>query len=472
MSSTRGTGPDLEFRLRSADPAAGAELDPADLSALRAAVDARIASDATRDGRPEPDGTAVPGGADELAVVRARRRWTVRAASVAAAALVVGAGGGYAVGAMGDPADPALTLVQAGEPASGSLTGPTAGGLATAPEAAGSLMGAEAQAAGRIIGGVGGRTVFEQTGLPTQGTTGTVWGFDPAAVWSPDTLRAAGEALGVTGEVQQHGAFLRMGPEDGSGPTVELYADGTGSFGFWDPTKDPWRCDTVAAEPMPLPAPDEGDGTSVQTLPVEPGCAGQDLGAAPTGAAATDVVRDALVALGVDAATYEIVVEGEGADVLTHVLAHQVVDGRRTGASWSASLTGAGISGLNGQLAPLVDLGGYDVVSPAEAVERLMDPRFGHGGPMRWLDGREPAWSQQVETPSGPPGTPGAGTDVVWPVGRATIVEAELGSAMHWSPDGATLLVPTYELTDADGAVWTVLGVADRHLDTSGAATR
>lgn len=474
--STQGEGPDLDARLRAADPAATAEPD---LRALRAAVDARI-TQGTADGAAEDatthDGHA-PGRTDELAAVRARRvRWSARAASVAAAALVVGAGGGYAVGAMGgggpDPAEPALTLVQP-EATAGDAAGagaPSMSGGATAEIAPGAPvpMSDRAASAGDMATSwaYGGRAVFHASGLSGERRTGHVWGFDVAAVWSPDTLGAVAAALGVAGEPQQAGSSWRVGPEDGTGPTAELYADGTASFWYFDPTKDPWRCDAVA-EPMPLPAPDEPTSDTAtdraEIMPVEP-CAEQDLGPAPSGDAAIAVVRDVMADLGVDPDGFELTVEGERTGPWTYVSAHQVVDGRRTGVQWNAGLTGAGLSSLNGQLAPLVDLGEYDVVSPAEAVERLMDPRFSSGGPMGWVAGREPVWDGGQETPSGPPATPRAGTALRWPVEDVTIVEATLGSAMHWSTD-ATLLVPTYELVDSRGAIWTVIAVADEHLD-------
>lgn len=469
--STQGTGPDLEARLRAADPAAGAEPD---LRALRAAVDARVA--AADDAAPASGGRDVQDGQDELSRARRRRRpsWPARVASAAAAALVVGAGGGYAIGAMddggGDTSLPALTLTSGGAP-TGTME--AAGG---APDMAMDAGGRAEMSAGDMAVGYwggswgGSRTLFEHSGLSTDRATARVHGFDPAAAWSAETLRTAAAALGVAGEPRQEGSVWRVGSDDGTGPTVELYGNGMVSLGFWDPTKDVWYCDAVP-EPRPLPAPDEsGDATTssdeptFDIMPVEP-CTEQDLGPAPTGDAATAAVRDVLSAMGVDVGSFELVVDGEDTGPWTYVTAHHVLDGRRTGLTWGASLTGAGVASLHGQLAPLVDLGEYEVVSPAEAVERLTDPRFGSGGPVRWLDGREPAWAEPGHVTDGPPATPSAGTDLVWPVGRQTIVEANLGSAMHGTPEGAALLVPTYELIDSQGAVWTVIAVADQHLD-------
>ena len=65
---------------------------------------------------------------------------------------------------------------------------------------------------------------------------------------------------------------------------------------------------------------------------------------------------------------------GEGA---LWVSAEQTVDGQATGSSWTATVSDDGIAWLDGFLAETAPLGDYPVVSPAEAVERLGDPRFG-----------------------------------------------------------------------------------------------
>src|SRR5690606_24884530 len=94
-------------RLRAADPAAGAEPD---VSALRATVDERRLAGATA------GTTAAP--RDDLAAARARRwsRWAPLAGA-AAAALVIGTGGGYAIGAAGDAPEPAAGVITLGTPA-------------------------------------------------------------------------------------------------------------------------------------------------------------------------------------------------------------------------------------------------------------------------------------------------------------------------------------------------------------------
>ncbi|WP_250448540.1 hypothetical protein, partial [Actinotalea sp. C106] len=204
--------------------------------------------------------------------------------------------------------------------------------------------------------GWGGRTVFTAEGLPTEGGVLAAWGFDPGAAFTTEGASTAAQALGVEGEVNEVDGMLSVGPRDGTGASVQLYPDGAVSLSFYDPENDPW-----------------------------------DLGPAPQGDEAGAVLREVLGDLGLDPAGYELVVEGgegTGSPEWTSVFAHQVIDGQRTGVTWSATFTGGGLQSLHGSLAPQVPLGDYAVVSPTEAVERLGDPRFGAG----WGGGMTPFW--------------------------------------------------------------------------------
>ena len=432
-------------RLRAADPAAQAALTEADLTTLRAAVEQRRAL----------------GTGDELAARRARRwtSWPARAAAVAAVALVAGGGGGYAIGASsGDASNDTVAGATADAPISLEMSGADASGAASeemAPDAA-PAGGREMAGADGVWGGWYGRTVFSASGLSDAATTARAWALDASSV-SAATATAAAAALGVSGEARlEYGGWL-VGPNDGSGPTVTLTADGQGSLSYWDPTADVWWCATTDVSTS-----DDGGGAEPQP------CEERDLGPAPTGDAAADVLRERMSALGIDPAGFEYVVEESGDPLYAYVVAHQVVDGQRTGLTWNASLTGAGISGLYGFTATLSDLGEYDVISPADAVERLNDPRFGAGmvGPMRVAE--DAMVAVPPEEPDGVPPAPlTPGSSFAWPVQLVTIVEARLGVALVSGADGAAVLAPSYELTASDGSVWSVVAVADRHLDTA-----
>ncbi len=457
---------DAVARVRAADLASAAEPDRTE---LRGTVDERIEAGAT----------------DELAERRARRwtSWPARLAGAAAATLVVGLGGGYALGSAGGgvAAQPAITL-----------QGPAAAG--------GEERAMEASADMAAWPGYWGRTVFTASGLSDVGGSAEAWAFDASGAFSEQTIASLAAALGVPGTPVLQDWMWTVGPNDGSAASVQLFADGTASVYYYDPTKDVWRCD-VSTMPQKEPdVPEEGatdDGGTVEpdvappaddvappaddlVAPdvIDPGfgvspepCSQQDLGPAPKGDAAVAVLRSALADIGFDAGAFEYVAEDYGDAAWTYVTAYQVVDGQRTGMAWGAALSGAGLQSLNGSLAPLVSLGSYDVISPAAAVLRLSDPRFGSSGsgyyPM--AEGRDDGVVMDVPAVPSVPASVSPGARISWPVSQVTITQARLGLAMHTQPDGAALLVPSYELISNDGAVWSVIAVADSHLDFSAA---
>lgn len=463
-------------RVRAADPAAGATPDTARLHA-------RLA-----------DATGVPlasAPVDELAAARARRRGPARwlqVAAVAAGVAVVGSGG-YALGAGGaePPSAPPIAL-QGG------------GGAAGAPEMAAS---ADKVAAGdtrsmMAPGWFGGRTVFTGSGLDGAAGSGRAWAFDATSAATAETAARVAEVLGVAGEPRQEWGQWVVGANDGLSATVQVGVDGQASMWFYDRAWDPSICasgvpetldgagsssleggvvEPGAAEPdvavEPLPAPD---------LPQDPAPADPsvcDPAATPTGDAAIAKARDLMSRLGVDTAGYELTVSEEtGVPGLVSVTGTQVVDGTQTGLGWFVQLAGTGVQSVSGPLATLVELGTYDHISADEAVERLNDPRFGasYGGVVPLAARAEGAVAddsvampvEPTDTPTVPP-VPAAGDPVAWPVQHVTITGARLGVTLLTTPTGATLLVPAWELTDADEGTWSVIAVVEDQLDLDAA---
>jgi hypothetical protein len=108
---------------------------------------------------------------------------------------------------------------------------------------------------------------------------------------------------------------------------------------------------------------------------------------------------------------------------------------------------------------PEESLGSYPVVSEVEAVERLGDPRFAGA-----VLGRTTQDPPQEE--SGPlAASPVPGGPIEWPVDDVTIVAAALTEVRYTLSGASVLLVPAYELRDAESNVWTVLAVDDEVLD-------
>ncbi|GIG40870.1 hypothetical protein [Cellulomonas phragmiteti] len=462
-------------RVRAADPASDAVPDTARLHA-------RL-TDATG----VPLAAAAPA-TDELAAARARRagpaRW-LQVAAVAAGVALVG-GGGYAVGAAG-----------AGEPSAPPIALQGAGGAAGAPElATADMAGADARSM-MAPGWFGGRTVFSGSGLAGAAGSGRAWAFDATAAATSATAARVAEVLGVTGEPRQEWGQWVVGTNDGTSATVQVGVDGQASMWFYDRAWDPSVCTSgvpetldgagsagsagaaeqgvpepdVAVEPLPAP------GLPQDPAPADPSVC--DPAATPTGDAATAAARDLMGRLGVDTAGYEFTVfEDTGVPGLVSVTGAQVVDGTQTGLGWSVQLAGTGVQSVSGPLATLVELGTYDHVSADEAVERLNDPRFGasYGGMVPLAARAEGAVADDVVTlpaepaaePTVPP-VPSAGDPVAWPVQHVTITGARLGVTLLTTPTGATLLVPAWELSDADGGTWSVVAVVEDQLDLSAA---
>ena len=462
-------------RLRAADPAAGVEPD---LARVRAAL-----TDATADGTATSAAAAAGDDhvvveeitVDELGAARARRRparWLQVAAAVAGVVVIGGAGyvAGDAARGGGETgtAAPAIALQ---DPAVG-------------PEAARDSAGSTASmATDKASAWWGGRTVFSSSGLSDEGGSGTAWAMDAASVFSAATAAKIAAALHVTGEpVQQFGSWT-VGPQDGTGPSVTLSPDGTASLSYYDPTRDPWGCVRSAPDKINGATTDDGaaGGGGSTGSAIAPGEPSVDQ-CTPSGAAAPDAeqakaqARDLMTALGVDPAGYELETADSGTTQAASVNAYQVVDGTRTGVTWSFTVLADGVQSVWGSLAPLVELGTYDVVSPAQAVERLGDPRFGAGsGGVMPLASARTATDGMAEMMPAPeatptvPATPKAGAKLGWPVQEVVITKARLGVALTTLPDGAAVLVPTYELSDADGSTWSVIAVVDDQLDFSAA---
>ncbi|TGJ94501.1 hypothetical protein DLJ96_19345, partial [Actinotalea fermentans ATCC 43279 = JCM 9966 = DSM 3133] len=404
----------------------------------------------------------------ELAVHRERRRRRVPLVGAVAAGVagVLAFGvGGYALGSAGGSGGGA-SVATADAPI--TLQDFSAGSQGGAPE--GVTMGA-ADARMSSMPGFWGRTVFTSAGLGTEGTSAPAWAYDAAGTFSAETAAKVAAALGVAGEPRQEYGSWTVGPNDGQGPTVSLQPDGTTSVSFNDPGKDPWAC-TVVATPG-------SDTATTEEMAIDPqaGCGQPDLGPAPSPDAAIATSKDVLGSLGLEPAGYEYATESyDDAAAILAVSASQVVDGQRTGVVWSLTYSGAGLSSLYGSLAPAVPIGDYDVVSPTAAVERLGDPRFGSPGVIAYArDGHAMTMLEgattdvapvEPEVPTVPP-TVGEGAAVSWPVDEVTITSARLGWAVHHQADGGAVLVPSYELSDAEGSTWSVIAVADDELDFS-----
>ncbi len=450
-------------RLRGADPARAMDLD---LDAIRHEVHRR-----TTDRR-----QAV-----------GPMRW-LRVAAVAATVAAVGIGG-FVIGdrtraSVVDTATSAPGTVGSASATGRVSVGPTTGGpapamaeggkaVATAPTPtgiAGSKTGAPATGAG-VAGdakmGYYGRNHFSAGGLSTAGGSAEAWTFDPTGVVSQQRAESLAAQLGVTGTaVAQYGSWV-VGPNDGSGPMVSLSGDGLASFSYSDPAK--WNIPTcgevgIAIDGGGAEAPSP-DGTSVAPCEAQPSVPA--IGTAD----AVQRSKEILTSVGADVSQYQFEANGENEKgPYTWVTAYSLVNGVRTGQTWWFSFVGTDLAGVNGQLAPVVSLGQYEVISPAAAVQRLNDLRFGGFGGAIAYDTMPMPTSEGPSTPPNEvvlPPVPAAGAPLSWPVNEVTITSAKLDLAMQWQTDGSVIVAPSYTLNAADGSSWSVIAISDAGLDFS-----
>lgn len=486
--------PDAAFdRLRSADPAVGLEPDQ---TSLDATVRARLAEPEEAAGGTLA-GPAQPG--DELAAARTRRgrgSW-LAVAAVAAGALVFSSAG-YAIGqARGGGSATAGGVITLGEQPAAQNDAQGSASL-LAPEQATAAGDSARSSLSLPYGYYGGRTVFTSSGLPGDAGSADAWGYDPAAAFTADSANRIAAALGLAGEATLVDGAWTVGPNDGSGPSLQLQPDGLASVNFYDPSLDPYSCQAVepqtsdgsesssgsagsagssgSAGSTDSVAPDDSGAEPLPKLlpdPV-PSCTGAPLSDAPQGDAAVAAARDLLSSFGLDPAAFEFETQDSGLAQLSYVNAFQVIGGERTGAMWNLGLVGDGVQSLNGPLAPAISLGSYDVISAQDAVARLSDPRFGasYGGPLMYAadQGVAEAPVTTLQEGNAAPGrtvppTAQPGTTFAWPVTEVTLTSARLGLSMTTLPDGATVLLPAYALSSADGQSWSVIAVADAQLD-------
>jgi hypothetical protein len=421
-------------RLRAADPAAGVE--------ARDGFADEVIAQATAD-----SDTAGSGQVADLTAERTRRRPGWMQVAAAAAALVVVGAVGYGVGANAGGGGGTNLAEGAAPPI--SLPGPsdaaTTEGGALPESATGDMMMVPEPMTHPAFGG---RNSFSASGLSAEAGTAAAYGYDARAASTADTVAELAAALGVEGTPQLVDGSWTVGPQDGTGPSLGVSLDGTLGFWYSDPSLNPWEC------------PASPDGSAEACEPT---------GDLPSEQAAIDALRSLLASTGRDASAYEFTSETWEGAVTRTAQAWLVVDGQRVDQAWSVELSDEGIVSASGALAELVALGDYPVVSEQEAFERLSDPRFGPQMTIMPAAARDDAvTTEEWVPPTEPPAAPEPGEAVSWPVNDIEIVEARLGLASQWQPDGSVLVVPAYEFTDPDGGTWSVIAVADSKLDFAG----
>ncbi|MWB98174.1 hypothetical protein, partial [Agromyces seonyuensis] len=374
------------------------------------------------------------------------------AASVAAALALVGTAG-YGVGAASGGGSSTGQLAAD----SGRSTEELAIEPGIAADAGAGANGAALDSRSSLVyPGGSGRNAFHASGLSTETGSAVAYGYDARSAATAENVAALAAALGMSGTPTLENGSWMLGSYDGTAPVLSVSLDGTTSFSYTDPALNPW-CATVDASGV---------------------CTQEAAGDLPAEDTAIAAMRDVIAASGQDADAFEYTSTVYDGAVSRSVQAWPLLDGERLQQAWYLEYATGGVYSVNGSLAPLVGLGDYPIVSEQAAFERLSDPRFGASMSIMPADGpvaldmgvaeREAASSEIWTPPTEAPATPEAGSALSWAVNDVEIVSARLGLGSQWQSDGSVLVVPTYYFTDAAGAEWSMIAVADSQLDFAG----
>lgn len=311
--------------------------------------------------------------------------------------------------------------------------------------------------------GAGGadRTEFSQVGLSTAvPDDGQVSAINPTATGA--ALSSLAAVVGIDGELMDtsDGGWESwiIGPQDGTGRSAHL--DGTGGLVMSDPTL---AQDDAVCESRNRTEPGAG-------MPVEP-CATPTPPSQLDRSVAETTMRSVLDAAGLDSAAYSITWEEEAFDgdqswamadpgwLPTPAPDSQQLVQPAQGL-WTFHWDGDVLADFNGKVAELTPAGTYPLLSPAQAVDRLSDPRFAPPTRVGW----------SVDGSAFAPSPPGAftGGPIPWPVAQRVITSAELQQAALTLADDVILLAPTYVLRTDDGNAWQVNALADAAYNFTG----
>lgn len=297
------------------------------------------------------------------------------------------------------------------------------------------------------------RNIFTASGLSTKPATAQAYTFDARGSISSVTIAALASALDLAGSAELSEGQWFVGAADRSAPSLAVALDASLSFVYENPLGNPRQCgdsERLVDAQMPGSCPPPGD------LPSE--------------SVAIDALRSLISSTGRDADTFEYTSDTWMGPSSRRAQAWPVIDGQRVDRAWSVELAGAGVFSASGDLATIVSLGDYSIISEQQAFDRLSNTRFGsqfgsgtHVLSYEAADESSAAGVSRSEVPA--PLSAGAAID--WPVRSVSIVSSRMAFIMPVQSDGTIRIVPAYEFTDAEGWLWTVLALSDSDLDFS-----
>jgi hypothetical protein len=414
-----------------------------------------------------------------------------------ASVLVLGACGADDDGTAGDTVpsatDASLLAPRPVRTAGGGAAGSTVSASAEAAPSADGRMATDMMMPYRIV------TFVPGDGLPSLPTNDVGYLFVGGATATAEQVAALAAGLGVEGEPVRtddgYSVYWRVGPDDGTAPSVYLYEDAQLSWSYGAA----WATQSVSAgcaiaEPGVAVDAVSGDAatsdvaveTPAEPPVVEESCVEPEPPAnVPTPAEAESLTTDLMTAVGLDPSSFDF--ETYGDEWFASVSAVEQLDGAFAARRFDAGFGAEGaLQYASGQLAQPERVGPYPLVDLDTAIARLNDTSGfygGFGGGM--LDARmaDVAVASDAEATAVGGGEAGSEPSVGAPVSiepmpvesmppatvapeevTVTLVDVQADVWWAYDVDGSVWLLPAYRFIGDDGGWYVVPAVTDEYL--------
>jgi hypothetical protein len=330
-------------------------------------------------------------------------------------------------------------------------------------------------------------------GMPALPTNDLGYVFDASLEVTAEQVARVAAALGVTGEPvpldEGFGVSWRVGPDDGSAPTLWVSNEGTQSWNYsaWQGRGAIVSCTATV----------DSDGTESSDCP-EP----EPPIGVPTEAEAQQRASELMAALGHDVSLLEI--ETYGDEWFASVMFSDGADDRAALREWSFGFGADGVlEYASGALAQAEPVGPYPLIDLDTALARLDEGSYGFGGPgliepgiaiaaappvdaagdsdlpVAVPESDIPASDVEPGVEGGTEGDQGGEASSIEPMPVepmpvepmpepepvvVTLVDVQADLWWAWDIDGSVWLLPAYRFIDGDGGWHVVPAVTDEYM--------